>query len=339
MDPETRKDLTGLIQDLEKRAPEYNVFYAIYIAEKISKKIHPDRDDGIFDQKGLRFRPYEYYLFPPKDIRSFEYDKGIMTFVLNFMGLYGINSPLPRCYHEQVPYQQNVHGPGHVPLQNFLDIFNNRFYWLYYLAWKKYRHYLRLSDETDDAISQRLFSFIGGAESVKEDKLIPKFKLLSLSSILSHRVRNKMGLHILLKEFFPRINFKVEEFIPHRVDITELSELGSPNRDLSFVLGKTCFVGRSMWDCNGRICVEVGPLDFEEYLEFTPQGEKAELLRYLLNFYLNDSLEYDIRFILRSKTIDTVPWNDHRLQLGVSLWLGQPAEEFVEAYYPYERYS
>jgi len=87
------------------------------------------------------------------------------------------------------------------------------------------------------------------------------------------------------------------------------------------------------------IRVEVGPIDFTEYLEFTPQGKKAELLKYLLNFYLNDGLEYDIKFILRSKSIDTVPWVDQRLQLGVSLWLGRPAEEFVDVYYPYERYS
>jgi predicted component of type VI protein secretion system len=98
MDTQDRKNLTSLIQDLEKNAPEYNVFYAIHIAEKISKIIHPDRDDSIFDQKGLRFRPYENYIFPPKDIRAFEYSDEIMTFVLNFMGLYGINSPLPRCY-------------------------------------------------------------------------------------------------------------------------------------------------------------------------------------------------------------------------------------------------
>jgi type VI secretion system protein ImpH len=134
MATENRENLDRLIEDLEKRAPEYNVFQAIFLAERISKKIHPDRDESQFDQKGMRFRPYEYYVFPPKDIRAFSYEDGILTFILNFMGLYGINSPLPRCYHEQVAVQQTVHGPGQVPLQNFLDIFNTRFYWLYYQA-------------------------------------------------------------------------------------------------------------------------------------------------------------------------------------------------------------
>lgn len=339
MATENRKNLSGLIQDLEQNAPEYNVFYAIYLAEKISKKIHPDRDDTILDQKGLKFRPHENYEFPPKDIRAFDHEDELMTFVLNFMGLYGIDSPLPRCYHDQVLFQQNIHGPGNVPLQNFLDIFSNRFYWLYYQAWKKNRLYLQLNDESSDKTMQRIFAFIGDVDPAEKNKKVSNFKLFPLSSILSHRVRNKMGLFILLKEFFPGIDFKIQEFIPHRVEISDRPQLGSHNGNRLFTLSKQCFIGKSLWDYTGRICVEVGPMDFAEYLKFTPLGEKAKLLKYLLNLYLNDGLEYDIKFILRSESIDTVPWDDPRLQLGVSLWLGTPPQEFVDVYFTYERYT
>ena len=131
MGAESGQNSAGVIKELEKNAPRYNVFQAIFIAEKISKKMHPKRDDEKFDQTGLKFRPYEMYVFPPTDIREFYSINDEMNFVLNFMGLYGVNSPLPRCYHDQVAMQQTVHGAGEVPLQNFLDIFNNRFYWLY----------------------------------------------------------------------------------------------------------------------------------------------------------------------------------------------------------------
>lgn len=338
MVPQNRKDLSRLIQDLEKNAPGYNVFYAFYLAEKISKTLHPDRDDSTLDQKGLKFRPHENYEFPPNDIRAFEYKNGIMTFVLNFMGLYGIDSPLPRCYHDQVLFQQSIHGPGNVPLQNFLDIFNNRFYWLYYQAWKKNMHYLHLNEESEHKAAQRIFSFIGDVEPEDKDIDIPKFRLLPLSSILSHRVRNKMGLFILLKEMFPGVDFHIQEFVPHRVDIEDLPQLGSSNGSNAFTLDAKCILGRSMWDCMGRICVDVGPIDFAEYLKFTPRGEKARILKYLLSLYLNDGLEYDVKFIVRSESIDTVPWDDNRLQLGVSFWLGKPADEFVDVYYTYERY-
>jgi predicted component of type VI protein secretion system len=80
-------------------------------------------------------------------------------------------------------------------------------------------------------------------------------------------------------------------------------------------------------------------LDFEEYLDFTPDTNNAALLRELLQLYLHDGLEYDIKFTVRSDSIGKIPWNDRRLGLGVSLWLGQPRQEFVEVDYPYERFS
>lgn len=93
-----------------------------------------------------------------------------------------------------------------------------------------------------------------------------------------------------------------------------------------------------MLDCMGRICIEIGPIDFEEYLEFTPESKNAALLKDLLNLYINDGLEYDIKFILKSESIGRVPWNDCRLKLGLSLWLGRSKQESVEAYYTHERF-
>lgn len=341
MGTETRTDLARLTEDLRANAPEYNVFFAIFLAEKISKNLHPDRDDGKFDQKGLRFRPYEEYAFPARDIRSFEFDNNTMTFVLNFFGLYGIDSPLPRCYHEQVPLQQSVHGAGKVPLQNFLDMFNTRLYWLYYQAWKKYRYYLQLSGDPSHKIFERILAFTGqlGQGAVTTD-WPSQFRMFRLSSVLSHRVRNKMGLLILLKEHFPRFGFGIQEFVPRRVWLEELPKLGSRQEsDRPYQLSRHSILGRSVLDWYGRICVEIGPLNFDEYLDFTPETRNAALLRDLLHLYLHDGLEYDIKFIVRSDTIGRIPWNDRRLGLGVSLWLGRPREELVEVSYPYERFS
>jgi len=340
MDTESGTDLARLIDELGRHAPEYSVFQAIYLAEKYSKRLHPDRDDDHFDQRGLSFRPHEYYAYPPKDIRRFEFDKDTITFILNFMGLYGINSPLPRCYHEEVANQQSVHGAGQVPLQNFLDIFNTRFYWLYYQAWKKYRYHLQLGGDSNNKIVQRVFSFTGQVSPTSRlQASIPRFKLLRLSGVLSQKVRSRVGLEILLQEFFPSIDFHVREYVPHRVELAELPQLGGAGGGgKPFQIGRFSILGRSVVDYMSRICVEVGPITFEEYLEFTPESEKAGLLRDLINLYVHDGLEYDIKFILRSESMGTIPWNDRRLRLGLSLWMGTPKEETVDVYYTYERF-
>jgi type VI secretion system protein ImpH len=340
MEAQIGKDLACLIEDLERRAPEYSVFYAILLADKISKKLHPHRDDTIFDQDGLRFVPHEYFVFPPKDIRSFKSESGVMTFVLNFMGLYGINSPLPRCYSEQVAVQQSVYGPGSVPLQNFLDIFNTRFYWLYYQAWKKYRYYLQFGFGLENKVMQRIFSFIGRGDrkASSRPRRLNDIMLFRLSGILGHRLRNKKGLRILLSESFPGFDFNIREFIPHRVKLAERPQVGSGAGDRAFRLSEFSTVGESVTDLMGRICIEIGPMEFEDYLDFTPGTENAVLLRELMALYLNDGLEYDVRFILRSGSIGHVPWTDRRLTLGVSLWMGRPKSETVDVYYAYERF-
>jgi type VI secretion system protein ImpH len=339
MGTELGKHVDRLIADLEKHGPEYHVFQAIFLAERASRQLHSRRKDDELDQTGLQFRPYEMYVYPPKDIRAFEFKDGVMTFVLNFMGLYGINSPLPRCYHEQVALQQSVFGAGEVPLQNFFDIFNNRFYWLYYQAWKKYRYYLQLNEETENRTTQRVFAFIGrGPETVKEQLQIRRFNLLQFSGILSNRHRNKAGLMIMLHEFFPRYRIRIEEFVPHWIKLAEVPSIGGKNGG-GARLGVNAVAGNSVLDYMSRICIEIGPMPFVDYLEFVPNASKAALLKELLRLYLNDGLEFDVRFIVQSESIVTVPWNDRRLRLGSTIWLGKPEEKMVPVYYAYEQYA
>ena len=339
MGTEPGKKFTRLIEDLQQNGPDYSVFYAIFLCETISKTLYPDRDSEKLDQQGLKFRPYEMYVYPPKDIRSINYDNGVIEFIINFMGLYGVNSVLPRCYHEQVAQQQDGRETGKVPLQNFYDIFNNRFYWLYYHAWKKYRYYLQLSLDPNNPTMQRVFSFIGqGPQYKKETGDINPFKLLQCSNVLSNRVRNKAGLLILLKEFFPQFDFKIKEFVPHMVKLAERPYLGKRYDETAFQLGGFSVIGKSMLDRMSRIRIEIGPIDFDAFLDFIPRGKCARLLRQLLSLYLNDGLEYDIKLIIKTEGIKCIPWNDPRLRLGSTIWLGRPKQKLAEVDYSFERF-
>ena len=122
METKLGQNFTRLIDDLQKNGTSYNVWQAVYLGEIITKHLHPDRNEYILDQKGLNFRPYQNYTYPPTDLRSIKLEDNNISYVLNFLGLYGINSPVPRCYHEQVAMQQSIFGENEVPLQNFLDI-------------------------------------------------------------------------------------------------------------------------------------------------------------------------------------------------------------------------
>ena len=332
MEPGNRRNTTGIIEDILRNGPEYRVWQAVLLSEIITKKDNPARKDYLFDQAGLKFRPYQNYSYPPSDIKSVTSENNEINFVLTFLGLYGINSPLPRCYHEQIVFQEKILGEGNVPLQNFLDIFNNRFYWLYYQSWKKYRFYLYLNS-TENKVSERINSFIGrGAFSGKKTSYLSDFTLIKYAGVFSRRVRSKEGLRILLSHIFPHFSFKIIEFVPRWVELVDVPPLGSSE----FSLGKNSFIGKTTVDYMSRIRIEIGPVSFDDYLNFLPHTENSKRLNELLNLYLNDGLEYDIRFKIRADTIETTSWNDDRLKLGTTSWLGKPSIEEFDVNIPNE---
>ncbi len=326
--------------ELSKNPTSYSVFYAIYMCETLMKRERPDLDWDQLQQHNLQFRPYEHYIYSPRNLKRFEHDGETMKFAISFLGLYGVDSPLPRCYHDEVPLQQRAHGKGKVPLQNFLDIFNNRFYWLYYQAWKKYRFYLHLNDESDNKVAQQISAFIGqGVQSRDAKRPVPQYKLLQLSGVLSHRVRSKEGLLIVLREFFSKFSVDIREFVPSRVRVEGRPLMGRKYGADSMRLGVHCLLGQWVTDYTSRICIVVGPMSFDDFLEFLPGGRSARLLRYLLRLYLNDSLEYDVQLQVESDGVRKIHWQDKRLKLGQSLWLGKPREPRLEKYIRYEEYA
>jgi type VI secretion system protein ImpH len=340
MGREPGEHITDLMADLSEDAASFSVFYAIYLCETLLKSEHPGHHWDMLEQHGLEFRPYEHYVYKSRNIRAFRKENEVMKFVISFMGLYGGDSPLPRCYHEQVATQQRIHGAEAVPLQNFLDIFNNRFYWLYYQAWKKYRFFLHVSDEPENKAMEQVSSFIGQGAQFRNDRLpVSRFRLLQLSGVLCQRVRSKEGLLIVLREFFSRFKIDIEEFVRSMVKVENRPRMGSRFGGDSARLGTHCLLGQWVADYTSRICLVIGPLDFETYLAFLPGGQSAQLLRYLLRLYLNDSLEYDVKLIVYSEGVKQIPWNDRRLKLGQSLWLGQPKTPQLEKYYRYEEYA
>ena len=340
MGRESGTDIASLMTDLPENAPAYSVFYAIHICETMLRKQWPQESWDRLEQHGLKFRPYEHYMYKAKNIVDFKKDGDVIEFVLSFMGLYGNDSPLPRCYHDQVAIQQLVHGAGDVPLQNFLDIFNNRLYWLYYKAWKKYRYYLQVKDEPGNKVMEQVSAFFGqGAQFRKEKLAVSRYKLMQISGVLCHRVRSKEGLLIVLREFFSSFKINIQEFVKSMVKVENRPRIGSKNGSNAARLGIHCLVGEWVADYTSRICIILGPMEFEDFLHFMPEGKSAKLLRFLLKLYLNDNLEYDIKLIVKSDGFKKIAWNDGRIKLGQSMWLGSPKEAVLEKYFPYEVYN
>ncbi|ENT9928796.1 type VI secretion system baseplate subunit TssG, partial [Escherichia coli] len=109
----------------------------------------------------VRFRPHPGMGFPVSELKNVERDvcnpDAPPTVRTTFLGLYGVDSPLPTAYLDYITQRHD----GHDAVMAFLDIFNHRFITQYYRIWRKYNYPASFEAGAVDDISRCLLGLIG----------------------------------------------------------------------------------------------------------------------------------------------------------------------------------
>ncbi len=320
---------------LQRSAPSFDFFHAVFLCEMIYACHHPDQTRDKLEHTGFHFTPYEGAVYPAADIRAFSHANGVMSFVLNFMGLYGIDSPIPRCYLDELVKRSALHEDN--PLKGFFDLFNTRLYWLYYLSWRKYRSFLDLQKGLDNKNIQRAFSFLGFAiTSDRDEKSLSPFFLWRFSGLLNNRVRSKAGLRLLLQGFFPDFSIAIDEFVRCMVQVETPFRVGKAQAGCSLQLGRQSIIGRCVPDVMSRIRIHLGPMMYSEYEKFLFFGRYMRSLIDLLKLYCNDDLEYDLNIKVDASTVPRFRLGRRLCRFGNAAIIGRPQAKIQEYYFRYE---
>ncbi len=150
-----------LMPRLEADLPRINFYRFCQLLERQ----HPDKpllgatshpaDDPV------RFHPHPGMGFPASELRSVEYDEandsGPPVIRTTFMGLYGVDSPLPTAWLDDIAQRRE----GHEALQGVLDIFSHRIITQYYRLWRKYCWPATFEPGGTDRLSQSLLGLAG----------------------------------------------------------------------------------------------------------------------------------------------------------------------------------
>ena len=227
---EIRQDLSAIIKRLFDEGYRFDFFQAVSLLEKLYCDSPSPGEVGPLNEEKIRFRPHPGMGFPPTDICQIQrvqdrHGAEKVEMVLSFMGLYGSASPLPNHINQLIATDED----GTLPLRAFLDIFNHRFYSLFYRSWKKYRYHLQFTSEGADAFSQYMLSLLGlGTPKLADLVGVPSTRLIAYAGIIGHRVHCKEGLRGLLSDYFDNVLVDIQEFIPRWVTMPEQTCLGSP---------------------------------------------------------------------------------------------------------------
>lgn len=322
----------------------------MHLLEKLYQDTAQPSEEGTLSQEVIRFQSTQKRVFPATDIsrikqktdgqtKNITQRSEIIQIILNFMGLYGVDSPLPDYFSEMIatldddsdePDPDNVFEDGIQALRGFLDIFNHRIYSLYYRSWKKYRYHLQFESGGRDEFSQYILSFFGlGTPALQDLVGVDVSRLISYAGILGQRKRSAIGLKEILSDYFGGIGAEIIEFMPRWVVISKQYRacLGIGSDGIQARLGENLTVGEKIKDLAGKFRVVLEPLKLDIFRRFLPGGTDYQKLYRLVRFYAPDQLSFDVELLLEKGEVPPLQLGAKSAQLGWTTWLGKPDEE------------
>lgn len=297
--------------DLAARPHEYHFFQLVRLLEQRLQDQHPEYEPlgqgKEARREGVRLRPSLDLGFPAADVAGAELyeEAGRAEVETTFLGLYGVNSPLPRWYTQQLLWDAEE-----VPQQRaFLDIFHHRVLSLLYRVWRQHRYEHAYAPGAQDRLSRALLDLVAlRPEDTAADLGLEPARALRYLGLLQLRQRPAEGLRALLEEELGLHGLlRIEPFPVRWVNLEweDLYRLGS----LGGQLGRDVFVGRRRLDRMGLLELHVGPvtqgvvaaeagprlLRYEEAERLMPGGADHGRLLRLLRLYLRRPL--DLRLV------------------------------------------
>ncbi len=275
----------------------------------------------------LRIQPELDLDYPQSDVAGISRDTetGNYEVTARFFGLYGVSSPLPGFYTEELLDDEwdELHGR-----KAFFDVIHNHMYPLLYQAWLKYRFAHNVVEFEDAKYEEIIFSLIGLGEAYRKQSGQYGY-LLKYAGLLSQRSKSLSGLKTILRDHFGDIGIDIKPCVQRRVPIVRQQRclLGQQHTTLG---GDAC-IGKEVADRGGKFNVELGPLNARQFSEMTIRGDTVDWIKALLKLYLVQPLEYSVTLLLEPGAEQPAALGDADASvLGNNCWLIDSLNREVE---------
>jgi type VI secretion system protein ImpH len=303
--------MAGVIDFLEHEARQLNFFGAVSLIEDYFEEL------GIPDpvnSGAVQFESDPSLAFPPSDIVSIRKHDDRIVLRLSFMGLAGVSSPLPSYFCDYIVR----HEAEAAALLDFMTIFNNRIYALFYRAWKKY-HLTSIAAYDPDNPLLRCIAALAGIPLNME---LPdsSVRTLAYAGLCAGMPRGHAALEALLSDFFDGIPVRVTEFMPRWAPLPNPLRLGDNDNAR---LGETAILGTSLYERSGKFLVTLGPLSADMFESFLPKGKNHAAVKMLIESFIAEPLDYDLEVMLESRDLTPVTLGADTARLGETAALGE----------------
>ncbi|RJR45798.1 MAG: type VI secretion system baseplate subunit TssG [Desulfobacteraceae bacterium] len=319
MAPEDRREVLGIKDALLGRGRDFSFIQAERLLRYFLSKGRGRRLDEEELAKAIRARPRLSLDFPETDLFSVEAGEDPNRFLITatFLGLYGVSSPLPTFYTEDLMDEESQ---DMSVTRDFLDIINSPFYPLFFRCWSKYRQHIKIVEEEDSSHLERLFCLLGlGTEKLREG--IPKAEgLIRYIGLFTQFPRSALSLSTLLSDALGVNHVEVVQCIQSwaRIPQDQLLRLGA--REVS--LGNDSYLGHQIADRMSAFEIRIGPLEATPFRTIFPEGERFRFLTLLVGLYLDQPLKCYVKLLLAAgEARPACLGGPHWCRLGWDTWV------------------
>jgi type VI secretion system protein ImpH len=280
----SRLKAAGLLQALDGRVAEANLYRFCQLLEQALPDLPPLGSTAHPADDPVRFRPDPGMGFPAGELKAIETDEEHperpATVRTRLLGLYGVDSPMPTTFLDDIAQGRE----GHEALEAFLDIFNHRIFTQFYRIWRKYSYPATFEAGGNDATSQCLLGLIGlGIPGTAQQIATPISRFLALLSVMRLPTRNAEGITALVKLLAPNTQAQVTPHWPQKVPLAQPASL-SVQRPVSLSQGTP--LGSAGFDANSQLHLALFTEDLAEARGWLPGSQLHHDLLVLLRVYL-----------------------------------------------------
>jgi type VI secretion system protein ImpH len=285
----------------------FDFFQAVRVLKALRPASAPAGRGAEPSAEPVRFRSQVALGFPASDVVSVDEDGdgGPPAMTVAFLGLAGVQGPMPRAFTEQVMHSARA---GDTATRDFLDLFNHRLVGLMYGARARHRPALELNPAEESWLARYLFALMGlgtpGLARTADASLgVPRRALLGYAALLSTETRSAAGLERILSQHFG-VDAKVVPFTGGwvRLEEEDVTRIGATGQNRA--LGRDVVLGRRVWDAQGAFTIRVGPLGLGEYINLLPDSDAFGAMASLARFYAGMDVEFTVSLVLKA---DEVP--------------------------------
>ena len=301
--------MQDMLPQLLENIHRYQFQQALYLIENTwlaDHKIHENHPQ-------LKLLAANQVSFPGADISHAIINKQQqIELSLNFMGLYGVDAPLPHYFIDLCLRDEE----SAECLRHFLNVVSRHLWCLLYRGWKKYHPYVEVQ-HAHSRYLHYLQALSGGVLNAQDTQEY------ALTGLLGSKFNGASGLVSCVQNLLNNTQVILKQFQSHWQHRLNVEQLGRDH----LVLGDNIALGHKLLSVQQRISLEIGPVSLKFAMTLWPNQVRAKRLNNLIRRYLPPQIKHNLVVNVRPETKRQLQLGATDNFLGWSTWLGTPLKQ------------